>query len=201
MTNWPVMSDILTPSKGDRFEIAVYELTEKQLQLYQVRDLMNRRREHAYQKPGMIMQLRDTASVEVIMADTEMERRTNQDFVWNANGDVLIGGLGLGIVLLAIQEQVQSITVIELHKEIIDLVVPQLPLKDNVTIICDDILTWYPPKDVLYDTIYFDIWNGVCGDNYEDMKRLHRRFARRLNRTNPDHWMNSWRRADVKRLI
>lgn len=36
---------------------------------------------------------------EVVMSDTNMEKRTNSKFVINAHGNVLIGGLGIGMIL------------------------------------------------------------------------------------------------------
>jgi len=200
MDRFPKMCEILEPTKGEEFEITHYELTEGELKFYRLRDLINRRREHLGQKPGTIVQLRNKCG-SIMMADSEMERRTNSYFLWEANGDVLIGGLGLGMVLLAVQEkeEVNSVTAVEIHQEIIDLVVPQLPLNGKVTIVHGDIFEWYPPKGVKYDTIYFDIWDNICGDNYEEMKKLHRRFARRLNRDNPNCWMSCWRYKDTKR--
>lgn len=200
MLQWPKMKEILKPAKVGEFSIVHYELSERELRLAQLRDAMNYRREHVGQKPGVIVQLKGEYGT-VMMSDTEMEHRTNSWFLLQANGNVLIGGLGLGIVLLVAQakEVVNFITVVELHQEVIDLVVPQLPLNEKTTVLCGDILKWYPPKGVLYDVMYFDIWNSVCGDHYEDMKRLHRRFARRLNRANPACWMGSWRREDCKK--
>jgi len=194
------MVEILKPVEGKEFSIVYSELTERDLKYYRLRDAINFRREHAGQKPGTIVQLKDKRGT-VMMSDTAMERDTNWDIAYRAHGDVLIGGLGLGLVLLAAQakEEVDSITVVEIQQEIIDLVVPQLPLNEKVTVICGDILKWYPPKGVLYDIIYFDIWSAVCGDNYPVMKTLHRRFARRLRRTNPRCWMGSWRRDETER--
>ena len=50
-----------------------------------------------------------------VMSDTDMEKRTNSSFVINAHGKVLIGGLGIGLILLAVQDkaEVEKITVIE----------------------------------------------------------------------------------------
>mgnify|MGYP000786328328 FL=1 len=39
------------------------------------------------------------------MSDTPMEKETNRDFVHNAHGNVLIGGLGIGLIILAIQNK------------------------------------------------------------------------------------------------
>lgn len=57
-----------------------------------------------------------------VMSNTNMEKRTNMDFCCNAHGDVLIGGLGIGMIILAIQDksEVKSITVIEKNQEVID---------------------------------------------------------------------------------
>lgn len=200
MDTFPKMNKYLRPVVGKKFEIVHYTLTKENLALLKFRDLINGRRESEGQEPGTVVQLCYKNGA-VIMADTEMERRTNRGFYIYANGDVLVGGLGLGMILLAAQakEEVNSITVVEISQEIIDLAAPQLPLNSKVNVICGDIFTWYPPKGVKYDTIYMDIWNSVCSDNYSDMKRLNRRFGRRLNRENPDCWMSSWRYKETKK--
>jgi len=197
---FPVMSEYLEPATKGDFKITHYDLTEERLRISKVRDMMNRRQEFDGQQAGTIVCLHGGG--ELMMSDTEMERRTNNWFFWNAHGDVLIGGLGLGMVLLGVEakEKVKSITVIEKHQEIIDLVVPQLPLNGKVKVICGDVFGWYPDKGIAYDTIYFDIWNSISGDNYEEMKTLHRRFARRLNRDNPCCWMSCWRHEEAKKL-
>ena len=40
---------------------------------------------------------------ELMMADTRMERESNRDFIYKANGRILIAGLGLGVILKNIQ--------------------------------------------------------------------------------------------------
>lgn len=202
MDPFPKMSEHLKPIEGKEFKIVHHELTQEEVDFYKLRDLINARRESEGQEPGTIVHLRNQYGT-VMMSDTEMERRTNRYFLMQANGDVLIGGLGLGMILLATQakEEVNSITVVEIHQEVIDLVVPQLQLNGKVNVICGDILEWYPPKGVMYDVMYFDIWNGLCEDNYDDMKRLHRRFARRLNRENPNCWMSCWRYVETKAKV
>lgn len=127
----------------------------------------------------------------IIMSDTPMEVRTCQNAVENAHGNVLIAGLGLGIVLLEIQAKtsIESITVIEKNKEVLELIVKYLPIKDFVKIVRDDIFKWLPNKNIKFNTIYFDIWDDLCGDNYEEMKELHKRFRKFKNK---NAWMNSW---------
>lgn len=202
MDPFPKMCEYLKPVEGKEFEIVHRELTEEQIKFGKLRDFINARREFDGQEPGTIVQLGNKHGG-LLMTDTEMERLTNISFYEHAQGNVLIGGLGLGMILLAAQakEKVDSITVVEIHQEVIDLVATQLPLNGKVTIICDDVFVWYPPKGVKYSTIYFDIWNSICDDDYEEMKKLHRRFARRLNRENPDFWMSSWRHAETKASV
>lgn len=138
----------------------------------------------------------------IMMSDTPMEIRTNREFMNEAHGDVIIAGLGLGIVLLSIQDNkdISSITVVELYAELIDLIAPRIPLNKKVKIVNADIFKWSPPKGAKYDTIYFDIWDEIGGDNYPATKELHKRFRKYLNKEGGLHWwMNSWRRDDFKR--
>lgn len=144
-------------------------------------------------EPGTYTTLRHYNST--IMSDTPMEVRTCDDVVENANGNVLIVGLGLGIVLLKIQQlkTIYSITLIEKHHEVIDLVAKYLPLKPFIKIVEEDIFDWLPKRNSKFDTIYFDIWSDICGDNYKQMKELHQKFRKFLNKkSNSSSWMGSW---------
>lgn len=134
----------------------------------------------------------------LMMSDTPMEHRSNSTVVYQANGDVLIGGLGLGMIAHAIaaKPEVTSVTVIEKNPDVIKLVGPTVPKK--VTVIEGDIFTWRPAKGVKYDVIYFDIWADLCTTNLEEMAKLHMSFSRRLNRDNPKHWMHSWEKETLK---
>jgi len=117
----------------------------------------------------------------IVMSNTSMEKHTNDHFVNYAHGDVLIGGLGIGLILLAIQDKpdVNSITVIEKSQEVIDLVAPQLPLNDKVKIVCDDAFTYKPGKK--YDCIYMDIWDTINSDIYQNsMVPLKRKYGHYL---------------------
>ena len=55
-----------------------------------------------------------------IMSNTPMEEYTNREFVEKAHGDILIAGLGIGMIILPLQdkEAVKSITIIEKNKDI-----------------------------------------------------------------------------------
>jgi len=137
-----------------------------------------------------------------IMSDTPMERRTNRMFVNVAKGEVLIAGLGIGMVLwpLLQKEDVTAITVIELEPEVIEMVEPVFqPIagktRTELTVIEASIFDWPLPKDTMWDTIYFDVWADICGDNWSEMKTLNRRFSRRVN---VGGWKGAWRKGDMR---
>ena len=150
--------------------------------------------------------VRLTQKDDVVMSDTDMEKETNSKFVRNAHGDVLIAGLGIGLIVLPIQdkEEVNSITIIEMNQEVIDLVTPQLPLNSKVRIIKADIFKWKPEQGTRYDVIYFDIWNYINTDIYqEEMKPLKNRFKNYLRARvdNPNRFMKCWVEHEAKNNI
>lgn len=121
----------------------------------------------------------------LMMSNTPMEKRTNSEFVHNATGDVLIGGLGIGLIIMPLLEkdEVKSITVLEKYQDVIDCVLPQLKPHDKqnkLKVICADCFEW-ETKDT-YDTIYLDIWSYINEDVYnEEMKPLKRKFRKFLS--------------------
>lgn len=138
----------------------------------------------------------------LMMSDTQTERRTNYGVVTQATGDVLIAGLGIGLILVPIlaDPEVKSVTVVEKYRDVIDLVEPPLrKLKGGkkLQVVEADIFTWEPPAGKKWDCIYFDIWPTICTENLAEMEKLHRRYARR--KTSRYAWMDSWERATLKR--
>lgn len=136
---------------------------------------------------------------QLMMSDTDMEKRTNTEFVKNAKGRVMIAGLGIGLILENLRDKcekgiVTSIVVYEKYQDVIDLVgdrYKDLPLE----IRCEDILEYKPKKGEMYDTIYFDIWPTISTDNLVDMAKLHQRWKCRKPK---DGWMNSWMRDHLR---
>jgi SAM-dependent methyltransferase len=133
----------------------------------------------------------------VIMSDTPDEIRDHLGVIHEATGNVLIAGLGLGVVLQAIarKSEVASVTVIEISPDVIALVKPQLEAREwfsKVTIIEADIFTWKPAKEVSFDVAWFDVWDSLCTDNLAEMATLHRRFAKRTK------YQGSWGKEYLK---
>lgn len=134
---------------------------------------------------------------EIVMSDTDMEKDTNFRFCNMAHGDVLIGGLGIGMIVLAIQDkpEVESITILEKSAEVIQLVGSQLPINDKVQIINADVFEWKPTKGKKFNCIYMDIWNWINSDVYrEEMLPLTRKYCHYLasKSEDPNRFMDCW---------
>ena len=128
----------------------------------------------------------------IIMSDTPAEIIDHSYFVYKAKGNVLINGLGLGWVIEALfrKEEVENITVIEKSQDVINLVgkhyIDKCPENKILTIIHADALIWKAPKGIKFDAVWHDIWDYICSDNLEDMKKLHRKYGKRTK------WQGSW---------
>ena len=146
---------------------------------------------------------------EVVMSDTPFERLTNTEVVMRAHGDVLIAGLGLGMVVHGIGKYnrqnddpeapgVNSITVIEKSAHVLGMIGPTVNrIKfpgGPVKLIHEDIFEYKPEKGRKFNTIYFDIWADQSTDALKDMAKLHRRFGRYLDQSDRLKWIESWRR-------
>lgn len=147
--------------------------------------------------------VRLTYNGDVVMSDTPMEQRTNRKFVREANGDVLVGGLGIGMIVLAIQDKpdVNSITIIEKSHEVIEMITSQLKFNDKVKIINADVFTWKPEKGQKFDCIYMDIWNWVNSDVWEEeMKPLKRKYCHYMKskEENPKRFTECWAEYQAK---
>ena len=135
-----------------------------------------------------------------MMSETPMEHRTNYRFILNAYGDILIGGLGIGMIILPIQDNpnVKSITVIEKNLDVIKCIQHQLPFNDKVKIINEDVFDYKPERK--YDCIYMDIWAYVNKDIYEEMKKLKRKYGHYLKpiEESPNRFNYCWCEYEAK---
>lgn len=134
----------------------------------------------------------------IVMSDTDMERESNLKIIEKANGKVLIGGLGIGMVLhnIVSKPEVTSVDVVEINKNLLELVSPFFK-HEKVNIIEGDIFN-FNCNGTKYDTIYFDVWNDICTDNLDEIKKLHNKFKHKLNRQNPNCFMNSWMKEQLQ---
>lgn len=175
-----------------------FTITEEQARYNNMRSLFSFEPYFMRVEAGEYVRL--SVNGELMMSDTDMEKRTNMEFVRAARGEVMIAGLGIGLVLEALREKCQSgevtkIVVYEKYQDVIDLVAwryKDLPLEVR----CADILEYKPIKGEMYDTIYFDIWPTICEDNLDDMAKLHQRWKSRKRKGGyMDSWMCHYLRA------
>jgi len=137
------------------------------------------------------------------MTDTDHEQRSCSDIVRAAKGDVLIGGLGLGCILVPIFRAggAKSVTVVESDPDVISLIKPHLRPHANGTrfeVVEADVFDWKPEKGQKFDAIWFDIWPTVCVDNLPSMAKLHQR-GKYWKRTK-DSFMDSWKRWELRQM-
>lgn len=146
-----------------------------------------------YIKAGIYKRLRRNGVV--VMSNTPVEIDDCIHFIHIAKGNILINGLGLGVVLreLLNKEDVKSIIVIEKSEDVIKLVVPFYKDK-RLTIINADALEWKPPKGQRYDFVWHDIWDDICDDNLKEMEKLHRKYSKKTD------WQDSWCKKLCKKL-
>jgi hypothetical protein len=88
--------------------------------------------------------------------------------------NVLIGGLGLGLILhhLTQRRDLEKIVVVEMSKNVIEMVSPYLPNDDRIKVIHGDLFKLVPKfasEDAKFNTIIVDIW---AGENYECIEKL-----------------------------
>ena len=155
---------------------------------------------------GLYIRLIDRSRTwtKVQMTDTPMERRTNLEFMDNVHGDVLIGGLGIGMIIAPllckeIGDKVDTIRVVESSPDVIKLVKPYLDKLDRFdkleVVECDVMEYW---TDDRFNVVYFDIWPEITCDNLPEMSKLHRRWAHRMDKSDPNRWLSSWRHKDCQ---
>lgn len=140
-----------------------------------------------------------------VMSDTKFELSSNRRFLYHSNGDVLVAGMGIGMVIVPLlhRDDVRSITIVEREQDVIDLVLPHIKKMDNenkIRIIRSDIFDLHLP-DRKFDTIYFDIWDKSTLSNLSEINDLRIRFAGNMvdRRLNPSAWMGAWMEVELRR--
>jgi hypothetical protein len=183
------MHNTLQERQGKDFRIEYREATEADCRYEKDRVLIGFNfRTYFNLKPGKYTYLMQAD--DAIMSDTPTEIFTNVEFVSRVHGDILIAGLGLGIMLKMLQEmpEVKTVTVIEKNREVIDLVADQLQLPDNFKIVEADIFHYVPEQK--FDVIYFDIYSDLSPIELAFLDSLENQFKPYLKESG---WIGSWR--------
>lgn len=127
-----------------------------------------------------------------MMSDHESEIITNQKFIDSAKGDVLIFGLGLGLIVFPLlkEKDINEIIIVELDEGLIEMVSPIIKFfgsSNKFKIIKGNCFSWN--TDRKFDTIYFDIWEVIDEKSFGEMEYLQSKYRRNLKEGG---WMDSW---------
>jgi len=181
------MTTLLPPGKAGVAEVTHFTLSEQDVRFANLHTMIHGRRD-ALVSLGRYVMLK--VNGELVMSDTQMEKRTNREIVEEAHGRVLVARLGIGLVLhaLAKKKNVTEITVVEKYPDVVTLVNPSLPL--GMRVVVADIFKWRPKRGTRYDTIYFDIWSSICVDNLVEIRKLKRVFRPFLA---CGGWISAWK--------
>ena len=141
---------------------------------------------------------------EYVMDSGPFEMVTNKNFLDNVNGDVLIVGLGIGLIVYPLLNDINinSITILEIDQDIIDYIGGILKENDSlnkVTIVKGDVFQYHtliPTQK--FDYIYFDFWDALTNDAYDEMTTLKQLYGNNLK--NSSSTIHCWC-EDIKDLL
>ena len=107
------------------------------------------------------------------MSDGPEERLTMSSAVrWCPNNaDVLIGGLGLGIVPRWLEQKAKTITIVEFSRDVINLVYDYIKTA-KMKIIHDDINNYLDKTEEKFDFVYLDTWPDLNASRLDEIVRL-----------------------------
>ena len=183
-----------TSLETDRYLIFKSILTEQNLDT--IKKNWSKHRNKLYASTFVVgkeyMILYDKSLKKTMMTSHEFEMLTNQKFLDNAKGDVLIFGLGIGLIVFPLlsDKDVNSITIVETDSGLVNAVYPIIKNKDHhskLSIFIEDAFRF--ETNNIYDTIYFDIWHSIDESVFDEMRLLSKKFKNNLT---PDGWMDSW---------
>jgi hypothetical protein len=199
--------------RAGKFSIVHRKLTEKKVRQYKVRaDCLGKTwlaQGLKWNFPYVVLQemthsqdLEDRRN-DVWMSDTPMERITNQIFLDNAHGRVLVAGLGISLVIqpLLFDERVSHITILEIDKDLIEMMSPYVK-NPKVEIIQADATEFVKTyTDAKFNTVWLDIWKGITTDNYPKMILLEKEYRKIMvsKKTDPERFIGSWSKAQIKK--
>jgi len=168
------------------YAVESFHVSEEKAKSFNLRMLFQLQYERKIE-PGNYKKL--THNNHVVMSNTPAEINDHYWFCYQAHGTVLLHGLGLGVALklLLQNKRVTRIIVVEKSQEVIDLVWNSYKQHKNVFLIRADAFEWKPKKQFKFDFIWHDIWDYFGEDEYNESKKLHRKFGRHCN-VKQDSW-------------
>lgn len=171
------------------WRVKKFHVDEMGARMHNMRERLEGRKR--YILPGDYWML--TQGSTCVMSNTPAEYADHYKFIQRATGDVLIGGLGLGMVVAALlrKPEVSSITVVEISQDVIDLVSPCYT-DPRVIIVHGDLNTWVPDRH--FDYAWYDIWSYISGDEYQNMLDITKRLRKYVSHS------DCWCKHECKKL-
>ena len=193
------MCTILPEIKNDTFAIEHFKFSSRDIakeQLYQLLGHNN----YAFHLKENYTYTKLTENGMIWMSDTPLETITNQKFLNNATGNVLIFGLGMGMCIAPLlhDPEIESITIVEKNQDLINFI-RKYYKSDKLKIIHGNAFE-IDLGNLKFETIYFDIWPSICITNLTDMKILHKKFRKNYNIKAPKRYINSWMKSTLQKM-
>ena len=175
---------------GD-WSLIPFHISDSEAAMHNMRCATQQRRIHMV-RPGRYMRL-EHARRGVVMSNTPMEVLTNREAYRAAHGKVLVNGLGMGMLLegLLRKKEVQSVRVVEIDRDVIDLVAPRFADHPKFELVQADAFTYRPAKGELFDYAWHDIWDDFSVENLSQMKQLVARY-RKPRAAAQGVWSREW---------
>jgi len=116
----------------------------------------------------------------LLMSDSPQEMFLQYDAYMQANGKVLVGGLGLGLYadMIAKKKNVTEVVVVEIDKDVIELCKPVNP---KIRVIHGNVKDFIASTDEHFDFAYIDIhYSTGCMEYLQTVLPMRRIFERRF---------------------
>jgi hypothetical protein len=134
-----------------------------------------------------------------VMSDTPDEWLDHREFIRQAQGRVLVNGLGLGCALGAIldKREVMQVDVVEASEEVLLLSGPTFDRDPRVNLIHADAFeqakAW--PVGSTWDVVWHDIWSTVSTEDLDEHAALLRSYGKRAR-----SWQGAWKHERLQYL-
>jgi len=137
------------------------------------------------------------------MLDTPHEQAQHYKSLHGFRGDVLVAGLGIGFAasVLAMRPEVNSVTVVEVSKDVIRLVAPHVREPHKIKVVNNDAMAFLRDQKCHFDFAFFDIWINQTAEVLTDVVCPLRELARGKVSHTPTCWNEDVMRGDVRRKL
>lgn len=183
VTEWRTPATTYLTTQGRRVRIGRSRYTRGFYEAYQTGPGVDEHYQYYHLPKGIhvtTLQIKEGRRWKTWMVDDPPHWWAMQEHARHYQGHVLCAGLGLGLIVHALQEnpQVTKITVVEREHAVATLVSPHLPSNKPLTIVLGD---WYSfQSKTTFDGVFFDLFVGnghaLIPQAYRTMLEMAQRF-------------------------